>query len=170
MRLNQSRVTRFLDCQQLYAWEFEEGLVAKHTPIPLLTGGALHKGLEVLRSGKEKPLKAAMQALENHYRVIVEEENKLQVYDPVELGEMEIQILWGKMMLHRFVSQFPNPEWQVLQPEVKGEAQLGDTDHVLVFTVDGLMQYLGRIWIGEYKTKNRVTAPYLRSYDMAKQI
>jgi hypothetical protein len=174
LRINQSRVAKVLDCPQDYAYTYEENLAPKHTPPPLITGSALHAGLAVLRQtdkeGNPRTLREAQNAVRAYYREVVQREHELQAFTKEELEAAEIETLWGQMMLARFVRQFPEPEWQILEPEVSGEVQIGNSKHTLVFRVDGLVQWRGQLWLAEYKSKNRITEPYIRSFTLDKQI
>lgn len=168
MRMSYSRSSSILDCEQAYYFSYERKLAPRHTPIPFITGSALHAGLAVLRT--EESLKKAQDAVEAYYQKVVEEENAQVAFLPEELEGMKTEVLWGKMMLARFTKQFPAPEWVLLQPEVRGEVQLGDSHHTLVFIVDGLFQWRGQLWIGEYKSKGVVQTPWLKSFSMNKQV
>src|SRR5882672_9330231 len=154
MRISHSRIGTWQDCQQLYFYRYVARLTEMHTPPPLATGSAMHAGLAVLKTTEDIDKARAEATL--YYDKLVVEESKFQQFLPQELAAVEDQKNWIHSMLVRFRNQCQVPDWQLLMPEVKGEVQLGNSPHVLVLVIDGLIQWLGRLWILEYKTKRRV--------------
>lgn len=188
MICNVSRLQTFQECRQKDKYLWEDRLIPNRTPTPLLTGGAVHKGLEVYF--KTQDPKVALEELESNYRDRIGEQPFVL---PEEQEIYESEIRFSKMAFACWAEHYHSQGWQVLYPEVTFLVPLPGTEHhchwlhklreltypavipeyhrciansgcnslhYLKGRCDGIIEKQGKIWLLETKTSGMTGNPF----------
>lgn len=187
MICNYSRLSTFQECRTKDDYLWEKRLIPNRTPTPLLTGGAVHKGLEVYF--KTSDASQALNDLELNYR---ERIGEMPFVLPEEQALYEQEIRFSKMAFACWAQHYHEQGWQVLYPEVTFLVALPGTEHhcywmhkllhpewdkgnptafnchdprcVVAHYVkgkcDGIIEKQGKIWLLETKTAGMTGAPF----------
>lgn len=124
MICNVSRLQTFQECRQKDDYLWEQRLIPNRTPTPLLTGGAVHKGLEVYF--KTNNPKEALDQLESNYR---ERIGEMPFILPEEQEIYEKEIRFSKMAFACWARHYLEMGFEVLYPEVTFLVPLPGTKH-----------------------------------------
>jgi hypothetical protein len=160
--INYSRYKLYQTCPRQYYWRYLQNLVLPKVAMPLLFGRCVHKGLEVLLSGKD---------IEEAKTALLEEWNSgPQV--PLLPEEQELVAKhqrYALFVLEKYHATYPTEEWTVLAPEVEGTADLPE-GHKLKFRTDGIVSWRNAAWLVEHKTTAALGPTFFNRFRMDGQI
>jgi hypothetical protein len=124
MICNVSRLTTFQECRQKDSYLHEHHLIPNRTPTPLLTGGAIHTGLEhFFKSGS---VDVAVVELERNYRERIGEQTFVL---PEESEIYEKELTFSKKAVVAWATHYEEMGFTVLYPEVTFCVPLPGTEH-----------------------------------------
>jgi hypothetical protein len=151
--INQSRLTDFLNCQELYQLRYEHdgtGLATKGRELSLSVGQAYHKGIAAYYH-KGRDVEQGVIAARDCFDV--EQSAARLMADESQQWQDSQQLL--EVMVRRYDKKWANEALTILATEVSGQVQLGSSPHHLIFRTDVLCQELGSIKLIDHKTKGR---------------
>jgi len=150
--LNQSRISSFLSCEELYhlQYEFQGGLTPKATELALSTGSAYHAGTSHYYHHNRDVDGAVREAQKLHDER--RSEGRIMAAES-PLWDNDRMVV--ELLLRTYHQRYHNEPLQVLMPEASGQVRLGKSPHFLVFRTDAVFQEYGHIGLLEFKTKGR---------------
>lgn len=163
VEVTQSSAKTFLSCQQKYVLRYLMRLVKRGVSAPLLTGSAVHKGLETLLDEKspmpiDRRLPMALRAVDGIFEKVTEQADLMALTNDEKLETCRAQaaaILEAWYIING--SYFEG--WKILQAEMKVRSVDTATIHSpiedrMAGMIDGLVEDLeGKVWILEHKTR-----------------
>jgi hypothetical protein len=147
LRINNSRISFFWDCEMKFNWAFRVGITPKRVAMPLFVGRVVHEGLAAYYK-YEKDLEKAKEVMRTDLQREVDTMNLF----PGEEGDYLEQTELCENLLGHYHDAFKKEDIEVIHPEVEFLVQLGDSPHEIMGRADGIAIWNGSLWTLEHKT------------------
>lgn len=151
--LDYSALSVFRTCPRKFYFQYVKGLGSKHTPEPLVRGGAIHKALATwyTEGNSERAIQSALKEIQE----------RGEPEDQAKLMESVPEALRG------YFKVYPTESFKVLHVEVPLAAKLGPFWYI--GEADAVIEMSGAVLGKETKTRATIPSGWIKMYEMDSQ-